>query len=347
MAPLDSLLDKIESQTKLSKEEIKKRIERKQKELMGLVSEEGAAHLVAKELGVNLLTNEKRKLELRNIIPGMKNVTAAGRVFRISNIVDFKKSNGTDGRVVNLFVGDKTGFVRVTLWNDQVKLIEDELIKLGDIVQISGAMARENIYGDIELTIGKYGRIFQINEEAAAEGINFPTSDELNKAFSTPHTSRVPIKNISPGLFEIRGIVVDVVRGSFIFDTCSICGGKVKKDNNKYICDQHGEVESKPEMVVSMIFDDGTGIMRVTSFRKLAELLTTTTASELNKLSTDERYKIVSGSILGKEYIIHGNVKKNRRFNRLEMIADDIKPLNINEESERIAELLKMRLGIG
>jgi ssDNA-binding replication factor A large subunit len=345
MSPLDDILSKIEGQTKLTRDDIRRKIEAKKKDLLDMVSDEGAAHLVAKELGVNMANSEKRKLDIVNILPGMRNVTAAGRVFKTSNIVNFKKSSGADGRVVNLFVGDRTGFVRVALWNEQVSIMEDELVKLGDIVQISGAFARENIYGDIELSLGKFGRIFQINEEAAAEGIDFPTTTELTKVFAGPRKSRVPIKNISAGLFEIRGIVVDVIRGNFIFNTCPECGGKLSESDGKYTCGQHGEVKPKPEMVVSFMADDGTGALRIVAFRDLAERLTTTKASELSRLSLDERYKTVSGSILGKEFIIHGNVKKNRSFDRLEMIADNVQNLNISEESERLAELLKMKLG--
>jgi len=345
MAPLDDILNKIENHTKLSREDIKRKIEAKQKELLDLVSEEGAAHLVAKELGVNLINNEKRKLELRNIFPGMRNVTAAGRIFKISNIVDFKRNNGTGGRVVNLFVGDNTGFVRVTLWNDQVNMVEDELLKLGDVVQISGALARENIYGDIELSLGKFGRIFQINDEALGEDIEFPTIDELSRVFMSPQKNRVPIKNISPGLFEIRCIVIGVVRSNFIFNTCPDCGGKLTLSDGNYVCDQHGDVEPKPETVVSFIVDDGSGALRVVAFRDLAERLTNTTASELSELNIEDRHKLINGSILGKEYIINGNVKKNRRFDRLEMVANSIQNLSILEESERLVDSLKMKLG--
>ena len=345
MSPLDDLLRNIEDQTKLARKEIEKKIEAKKKELLDMVSDEGAAHLVAKELGVNMANSEKRKLDIVNILPGMRNVTAAGRVFKTSNIVNFKKSSGAEGRVVNIFVGDRTGFVRVALWNEQVSIIEDDLVNLGDIVQISGAFARENIYGDVELSLGKFGRIFQINEEAAGEGIDFPTATELNNVFAGPRKNRIPIKNISPGLFEIRGVVVDVIRGNFIFNTCPECGSKLTEADGKYTCAQHGEVTSKPEMVVSFLMDDGTGALRVAAFRDLAERLTTTTASKLSKLGVDERYKIVSGSILGKEFIINGNVKKNTRFDRVEMIANNVQNLNISEESERLAELLKMKLG--
>jgi replication factor A1 len=312
---------------------------------MNMVSDEGAAHLVAKELGVNVLNSERKKLELRNIIPGMRNVVAIGRVFRISNIVDFKKSNGTEGRVVNLFIGDRTGFVRVTLWNEQVSLVEDEQIKLDDIVQISRAFARENIYGDVELTVGKFGSIFPVTEEAIGEGMDFPTTETLAKAFDRPKKQRVPIKNLSAGNFEVKGIVVDVIKGRFIFNTCPKCGKKLNEDNGKFVCDQHGECEPKPEMVLSFVVDDSTGALRIVAFREVAEKIATTTASEISKLEPEERHKLISGTLLGKDYIIHGNVKKNRVSGNLEMITDTVTQVNVTEEGKRLVELLKMKLG--
>ena len=345
MAPLDDVLEKIETQTKMNRVEIMKLINEKKGTLMNLVSDEGAAHLVAKELGVDVLNSERKKLELRNIIPGMRNVVAIGRVFRISNIVDFKKSNGTEGRVVNVFIGDKTGFVRVTLWNEQVSLVEDELINIDDIVQVSRAFARENIYGDVELTVGKFGSIFPVTDEAAGEGLDFPSAEDLAKAFDQPRRQRVPIKNLSAGNFEIKGIVVDVIKGRFIFNTCPKCGRKLDEESGKFICDQHGETEPKPEMVLSFIVDDSTGALRVVAFRDVAESLATTTASELSRLDPDERHKLISGTLLGKDYIIHGNVKKNRVSGNLEMIADTVTQVNAAEESQRLAEMLKMKIG--
>ena len=346
MAALDEILGKIESQTKLGKEELREKIKKKQNDLSGLVSLEGAAYLVAKEVGVNLLDSEKRKLELRNILAGMRSVSAAGRVFKISRIVDFKKRNGSDGRVVNLFIGDSTGFVRMPLWNDHVVMVEDEIIKLLDIIQISGAFASENIYGDIELSIGKYGSVFNINDEAAGADIEFPTVDELSKAFLGPRTDRVPIKNISPGSFEIRATIIDVVRSRFLFNVCPQCGGKAEEiENGSFECKEHGEVKAEPATVVSFIADDGTGALRVVAFRDTAEKLTTTTAGELSRLDADERYKLLSGTVVGKEYIIHGRVKKNKQFDRLEMVASSVQNLNISEESEKLAGLLKMKLG--
>jgi hypothetical protein len=63
--------------------EVRKLIEEKQDELSGLVSEEGAAYIVARELGVNLLKAAKRQLKIKNLIPGLSSVELVGRVVSI------------------------------------------------------------------------------------------------------------------------------------------------------------------------------------------------------------------------------------------------------------------------
>ncbi|MCX6820367.1 MAG: DUF2240 family protein [Candidatus Aenigmarchaeota archaeon] len=57
MSPLDDVLSRLSASSKLGRQELDERVRKKQDELHGLVSAEGAAHLVAKELGVNLLSN--------------------------------------------------------------------------------------------------------------------------------------------------------------------------------------------------------------------------------------------------------------------------------------------------
>jgi len=60
-------IQKILASTKLDKTEIKKLVGKKRAELMGLISEEGALYIVAKELGVSL--NGEKGKSSNNQIP--------------------------------------------------------------------------------------------------------------------------------------------------------------------------------------------------------------------------------------------------------------------------------------
>ena len=92
-------------------------VDKKYADLSGLITKEGAALLVANELGIKL-NNTVRRPSIKDLQSGMKNVSVTGRIFRISDVTGFKKSDGSAGKVANVFIGDETGFVRIPLWNE-------------------------------------------------------------------------------------------------------------------------------------------------------------------------------------------------------------------------------------
>ena len=334
----DKALKELEERTKLPQDELMKKIEEKQAAFGHMLTVEGAAHLVAKDLGVKLFNENAKRLEIKNIVPGMHSVSFAGKIFKISGIVDFARS-GKAGKVVNLFIGDATGYVRLPLWNDHVKLVEDEEIKVGDTMKVMNAMAREGMFG-IELVLGKYGRLAPLDEEM---DIELPDADELNKRYLSEEgrDERVEIKDAVPGSFELRAFIVQVFNGSFIFNTCPECGGRLEESSGKFTCSMHGEVEPEPALVASAIADDGTADMRVTFFRNAVEQLCGISAQEIVKMQREERYMAIAGRTLGKEFLLEGRVQKNQRFERTEMIVSSVEQLNIYNETEKIIDAIE------
>ena len=47
------------------------------------------------------------------------------------------EKNGKKGKVVNLMLADETGQIRLSLWNEQVKLVEESQIKEGVVIEIT------------------------------------------------------------------------------------------------------------------------------------------------------------------------------------------------------------------
>lgn len=334
MAPLEDILNEIGKQKNMTAGEINERIVKKQQELSGLVSLEGAAHLVARELGVEIASEAMRKLEIKNIVSGMKNINVVGKIFKISGINEFKRIDGSQGRVINLFIGDASGSARLPLWNDQVKLVEDKLLKLGDVVQISNGFAKENIFGDVEISLGKYGSIRQIEDSG------LPSIEYLSKPTAS-QPQRDLIQDIKQGNSEILATMVNVFKGNFIFDVCPICGSSV----NEKKCLEHGEVEPRPALVISCIVDDGSGNMRSVFFRSLAERLLGADAMQIASLDVDKRYHFITEKLIGRELILIGKVKKSNIFDRLELMVNDFKDLSVSEESKRLVDEIGLKLG--
>lgn len=334
MESFEEILTKLEKGTNVSRKGLMTRIAKKQQELSGLVSKEGAAHLVAKDLGLDLLGETRRRLEIKNIVSGMRNVNVVGRVFKISNVVEFKRQDGSAGRVVNIFLADNTGCIRLPLWDTQVKIVEDETVKVGDVIQVMSAFARENVFGDVEMNLGKYSSIQAVEED-------MPSAEELNKKFMTNGIERTDIKNAMPGVSEMKATIVHVFKGNFLFDTCSICGSTLKSGE----CQEHGKVDAIPALVISCVADDGTGDLRAVLFRELAERVVKTSAEELKKLSPDERFGLIEKNLVGKDFVLTGRIKKDKVFDRIEMVVNDYKDLNVLNESKKLIEEIELRVG--
>jgi replication factor A1 len=327
---LEEILAEIEKFSGLSREELMKRIEEKKQEFSDMLTEEGAAYLVANELGLDLFERKRRQLEIKNIIPGMRNVNFIGRIFNITPIVNFERQDGSPGKIVNIFVGDNTGFVRIPLWNDQAKLVEEGELKPGDSIQVTNGMAKEGMYG-IEVSIGKYGFINKIECE------DIPSLDVLKKKYLFQTAERLAIKDLVPGRAEIVGTVVYVFKNKLFFEICPECANTLIKEGEKFVCPQHGEVSPSKALLITTIVDDGTANIRAVFFREQAEKVLQLSAKELEEIEEGKRYEIVKERLVGRELQLTGRVKKNIAFNRIEFIVSEAKDLNVLEESKRLA----------
>lgn len=141
-----SLLERIASAANVTKEEIEQRIEAKRSKLSGLVSKEGAAQIVAAELGI---TFENEKLKLNELMEGMKRVRVLGKITRVFPVREFSK-NGRSGKVGSFQLGDATSNVRVVLWDiNHIGLLESKKLDSGSVIEISNASIRN---GEIHLS---------------------------------------------------------------------------------------------------------------------------------------------------------------------------------------------------
>ena len=171
--PLSDIKQKILAGGKLSAEQLELKLKAKINELSGLISEEGAAHIIANELGVELVSLSSKKLKIKEVYAGMRNITAVGKVVRKFEVREFLKDNRS-GKVCSLILGDETGTVRVVFWNEQVDLLRS--ISEGDVLLVREAYVREN-NNDREIHLGNQGSIV-INPEGESvgmvrEGISF------------------------------------------------------------------------------------------------------------------------------------------------------------------------------
>ena len=96
-------------------------------------------------------------MKVRDIKPGMENITLTVRVISVSRPRKVMTKYG-EALVANAVVADETGEIILNLWRDQVNIV-----KPGYIIRIENAFARQ-FKDRIELNVGSRGRIVVVKK---------------------------------------------------------------------------------------------------------------------------------------------------------------------------------------
>ena len=145
--PYEQIIERIKNEAKVSESEINEKINDKMKQLSGLISKEGAAHIVANEFGIKLFDSFSGKLQIKNILAGLRSVETVGKVIQTYELREFTTTD-RQGKVASLVIGDETGTIRVVMWGDQADNIKN--IEKDMIIKIVGGYVKDN-NGRIEL----------------------------------------------------------------------------------------------------------------------------------------------------------------------------------------------------
>ncbi len=318
--PLPDMIARITKQSGLSEAELLKKIEEKCASLSGLISKEGAAHIIANELGVKLVENSGK---IRDLLPGMRNAEALGRVTQIYELREFKRADGTGGKVGNFLVGDDTGVIRIVAWGNQADILKN--LTQGMSIKITNAMVRENQRGYKELHLNEQSKI-TLNAEGAPE---IPA-----KIGAT----RKNLKDLqeSDESVEVMGTIVQVFDPKF-FEVCPQCSGRLKDVEGHWTCEEHGAVNQDYSYLVNVFLDDGTDSMRIVLFRNQAERLLSKTKEQMIAYKQEPHtFEHMKTELLGEQYKFIGRAKKNTFFNRIEFVANMVEKAKAEEEVAKV-----------
>jgi len=105
---------------------------------------------------------------------GQSDVTLRGLVLDTDSIRTFDRDDGSEGRVANLTLGDETGRIRVTLWDDRADRAEE--LDAGAAVEVVDGYVRERD-GALELHVGDQGAVDEVDEDVAFE----PEADAIER----------------------------------------------------------------------------------------------------------------------------------------------------------------------
>ncbi|MCX8158922.1 MAG: hypothetical protein N3D20_01375 [Candidatus Pacearchaeota archaeon] len=296
----ERLIEKISKAANLSVEDIERKVEAKKAKLSGLISKEGAAQIVAAELGINL---DKERMKISEIVNGMRKANVIGKVIEIFPVRSYNK-NGRDGKVANLRIADESGNIRVVLWDtNHIGLIERNEININDVVEISNAGVRNG-----ELHLSGFSDIKKSNEIMSGEIVR-------EKIFLTKKLSDARVGDS----LKIRAVIVQVFEPRY-FEVCPECRKRVIDGE----CKIHGKVSGMKRALLNLVLDDGSGTIRCVAF---GEVINKIGISE-EEIFSLEKFEERKKNLLGEEMIFFGNIKSNSLYGTNEFNVENVEEIN-------------------
>jgi replication factor A1 len=114
----------------------------------------------APDAEVDVQTQDSYRVE--DLSLGLSDVNLVGRVLSTDSVRTFDRDDGSEGRVANLTLGDPTGRIRVTLWDEKADLADE--YGPGDSVEVVDGYVRERD-GTLELHVGNRGAVEALDED--------------------------------------------------------------------------------------------------------------------------------------------------------------------------------------
>jgi replication factor A1 len=111
---------------------------------------------------------------IEDLTLGLSDITVRGVVLDTDSVRTFDRDDGTEGKVANIVMGDETGRVRVTLWDDQAETVES--ISPDTTVEVIDGYVRERD-GSIELHVGNRGTVQECEDSVEYSPEGTPIAD--------------------------------------------------------------------------------------------------------------------------------------------------------------------------
>lgn len=171
MEEASAIIGQLAEYSKKPNSEVKKLVEQKKRKFSGLLTESGAAYMVAKDLGIDLsLRQGRQRQSIAQLQDGMQNVDLLARVMHVFSPKSFER-NGKSGTLCNLIVADKTGETRLTLWHNDVRKLQENNIGRGSTLLLHNCYVK-SFNGKPQLNLS-YAGSMTVNPEEAA-GVELP-----------------------------------------------------------------------------------------------------------------------------------------------------------------------------
>jgi len=319
-------------------EDIERMIRDKREQIGPHITEEGILSLIAAEHGIATQEKTGPALTIDAIVEGLADLNIAARVLRVFDEKEFRRDDGSVGRLQSLLLADQSGKIYLTLWDRDVEAYRGK-VHNGNVVRLVGASSTKGPSGP-QLRLGFKGRLI-VEDEG--------DHPDLAMARQRPST-RKRLADLKRGdrYVEARGTVSNIYRLN-VYDACPTCQRRVTRTKDTFFCENcRARVVPRKAMVMEIGIDDGSAHMHATLFGDSASEFLSEDADAVSRSFQeylDAGYQprgvgleyVVEHkpALLGKEIVVSGAVTEDQ-FSGTVFNVYDINPLDIAKETEAI-----------
>jgi ssDNA-binding replication factor A large subunit len=215
----------------LSAADLELLIQQKKEQFSGLLSDEGAVHLILSEKGLNPSVNAL----LKDLTSKDTQVSVTVRVDAIYPLKQFDK-NGRKGCVQSIVISDSSATSRLVFWNDDTHLVSQ--FQIGCQYVLAGCSIRSSASGGIELT-------YSSKSKAQKKEVVFVALSSLED-----------LQQVS-----VKGFIVQIFKPTFFV---------IDKQTRKKTTDSFDPLKHEQGIVWNFIIDDSCANVRVVCFGDVA-----------------------------------------------------------------------------
>lgn len=198
-ASFDELLNHIlNGNPGIGRDQLLSMVEQKKTESHGLLSDEGAIRLVAQQLSIaSLPSGGMSDQRIVSVHAGLNNSTITGQIVSVGENREFTRSDGSQGKVLRLRIGDPSGEITCVFWDNLADMVAREALTPGSQVRLLHGYTKQGMGGEVEFHLGSRAS-FQILRRSSDQvtigtpvpSANFRASDKLRLRLLKLQTSQ-------------------------------------------------------------------------------------------------------------------------------------------------------------
>lgn len=149
--------------------------------MAGLCDAKTAALLVNNDLGVNEVESTFEPVKISELNSGDVAAIVA-TVINISPVREFNRNDGSQGKVANIAVGDESGTISLSIWDDMTDLFVNGTFKVDSTIEVTGNV-QEGPTG-LSINVGKNDAIRHSDEVVSAVLPIIPIDQIKDKSYN-------------------------------------------------------------------------------------------------------------------------------------------------------------------